>query len=294
MLDAVFSFVVDIDPKFAFQGSHLARSLLTHTATLNKRIFAQVTPEVDARTRSMFRQLGCEVYQLERFGDGRYCNKLNQFEALRGLEYRYAVFMDADMIILGPLEELLTGLRLRGRVVGDTRPSLAALEALAHASGMARVPKRAVADCTGGDTLEGNLNGGLYVVPRGVVETMETAWKRWTTWLLERNEVLAQEGAANHADQVGLWLAIHHEALPWETLPANWNYNPARLHHSYVATLPISILHYHLALNAAGQIDLPDAPEFNRDLIAAANAQIAVSSGNRVFWDPREHWPRKL
>jgi hypothetical protein len=113
---------------------------------------------------------------------------------------------------------------------------------LAHASGMARVPKRAVADCNGGDTLEGNLNGGLYVVPRDVVETMETAWKRWTTWLLERNEVLAQEGAANHADQVGLWLAIHHEALPWETLPANWNYNPARLHRSNVATLPISIL----------------------------------------------------
>jgi hypothetical protein len=287
MLDAVFSFVVDADPKYVFQGFHLARSLITHTTTLKKRIFAQVTPEVDARTRSMFCELGCEVYQLERFGDGRYCNKLNQFEALRGLEYRYALLMDADMLVLRPLGKLLTGLRLRGRVVGEARPSRAALEALAQASGLATLPRPVVTDCTDGDTLEGNLNGGLYVIPRDLVEAMETAWKRWTTWLLERSELLAREGHAHHVDQVGLWLAIHHEALPWEVLPANWNYNPAKLHRSYDPTLPISIMHYHGTLNTGGQIDLPDAPEFNRNVIAAANAQIAASFDNRIFWDLR-------
>jgi len=275
MLDAVFSFVVDADPKYVLQGLHLAKSLLLHTGTMKKRIFAQVTPDVDMCARAIFRRLGCELYQIERFGDGRYCNKLNQFERLRGLEYRYAILMDTDILVLRSLGELLKGSRLRARVVGEARPSRGVLEFLARASGLAKLPSLAIADCTGGDTLEGNLNGGLYVVPRDLLATMEGAWKHWTMWLLERREILAEEGNAHHVDQVGLWLAIHHEKLPWEALPANWNYNPARLHRSYVGALPISIVHYHTALDSAGQINLPDAPALNRDVIAAANTQIS-------------------
>lgn len=276
MLDVVFSFVVDENPKFALQGFHLARSLISHSEGLESRIYAQVTREVNEATRTLFRALGCEVRQIERFGDGRYCNKLSQLETLDEAVYRYAVLLDTDMIVLNDLRPLLTGENLKGRIVGAANPSLPALDSVARLSGLTSRPRVIEADCTGGDTFEGNLNGGLYVVPRALSKTMNRSWKRWTTWLREHDEPMRNEGKHQHADQVGLWLAIHHEGLPWETLAANWNYNPASLHRSYDAGRPIAILHYHAGLDANGRLNAPDAPQMNRRAIAQANVQFAA------------------
>jgi hypothetical protein len=281
MLDAAFSFIVDAEPKFAYQGYHLARSILSHSVGLESRIYVQVTREVTEDARTTFRTLGCEVRQIERFGDGRYCNKLNQLETLREAEYRYAVLLDTDTIVLDHLGPLLTGESLKGRIVGGANPSLSALESLARLSGLASRPRVVQADCTGCDTFEGNLNGGLYVVPCALSKIMAEAWKRWTIWLLEHNEPLRGEGKLHHADQVGLWLAIHHANIPWEPLPANWNYNPASLHRSYDVDVPIALLHYHGALNAVGELNLPGAPEMNRESIARANVQFAL--GHRLI-----------
>ena len=87
MFEAVFSFVVDNNEKYIRQAAHLAQSVARHTKGWRCRIYAQVTPEVGPLPRSFLESLGCEVRQLQRFGDGRYCNKLNQFEALKELEY---------------------------------------------------------------------------------------------------------------------------------------------------------------------------------------------------------------
>lgn len=76
----IFSFVVDRDPRFAYEAWHLARSLMTHCGGDPTAIHVQCLPEIGAKQRRLFEELGCRVHDISRFGDGRYCNKLNQFE----------------------------------------------------------------------------------------------------------------------------------------------------------------------------------------------------------------------
>ncbi len=287
MDDVVFSFVIDAQPKFAFQGVHLARSLFAHCSALRFSVVVQVTPEVGEDVRHLFTQLGCIVCPISRFGDGKYCNKLSQLEALVGIDCRYVVLMDADMIAVDDLSPLLSGERLRGRVVGAANPSIEALEALAHHAGMFAIPARAPTDCSEDETLDANLNGGLYVIPRPLLEEVFLHWRRWTTWVLDNIGPLAKEGKAMHADQVGMWLAIQMAHLPFDYLEANWNFNPERSHRSLDPKRQIAILHYHGALTPAGQITEPQEIGAARIAVQRANAFIAGGYNARLFWDLR-------
>ena len=77
------SFIVHSDPVFAYTGWHLVHSLLEHTPFTPADIHVQCLPEVDGGTMGRFAALGCNAHRLARFGDGRYCNKLAQWENLR-------------------------------------------------------------------------------------------------------------------------------------------------------------------------------------------------------------------
>jgi hypothetical protein len=70
----IFSFVMDHDPRFAYEAWHLARSLIEHCGGDPSSIHVQCLPEVNARRRSLFGEFGCHVHEIARFGDGRYCN----------------------------------------------------------------------------------------------------------------------------------------------------------------------------------------------------------------------------
>lgn len=96
----IFSFVVDTDPRFAYQGYQLARSLIEHCGGEPASIHAQFTPGVSAATRQPFAELGCMLHEVERFGDGLYCNKVGQLQNLLSYDFAIAVLLDTDMIAL--------------------------------------------------------------------------------------------------------------------------------------------------------------------------------------------------
>jgi hypothetical protein len=103
----IFSFVMDHDPRFAYEAWHLARSLIEHCGGDPSSIHVQCLPEVNARRRSLFGEFGCHVHEIARFGDGRYCNKLNQLENLRELDFDRVVLLDTDMIATSDLRPFL-------------------------------------------------------------------------------------------------------------------------------------------------------------------------------------------
>jgi len=78
----IFSFVVDADPKFTYQGYHLARSVIEHCCDFPSQVHVQFTPEVDPENRRVSMKMGCTIHETERFGDGRYRNKLAQLPRL--------------------------------------------------------------------------------------------------------------------------------------------------------------------------------------------------------------------
>lgn len=68
----------------------------------------------------------------------------------------------------------------------------------------------------GEQTLAGNANGGLYLVPGALLGRLSAAWAHWARWLLDRTELLA--GWAVHVDQVAMALALRAEGVtpsPW-------------------------------------------------------------------------------
>src|SRR3954447_1523338 len=92
------SFIIDQSPIFAYMGWCLAHSLVRSAQFDWSDIHVQLPFEVSDRVVNIFRGLGCATHRLSRFGDGKYCNKLGQWENLRDIEAEHIVFLDTDMI----------------------------------------------------------------------------------------------------------------------------------------------------------------------------------------------------
>ena len=276
---AIFSFVVDDDPRFTYQGWHLARSLLHHCDSDPASIHVQCTAEVDERRRDLFRGLGCQVHQIARFGDGRYCNKLNQSESLRAVDFDRVVLLDTDTIAVSDLRPFLSSASIVGKIVDADNPPLHVLEEIAAASSLPSLPPVCKTDTGTAETYIGNCNGGFYSVPKALCETLSAEWRRWALWLLDNIEPLARVGRQQHVDQVSFWLAVHHARLPFEFAFSNVNYflHFTGEHNYFDATRPIALLHYHdIGLNVLGLLEPPaELRPLERSAVSLANEQIS-------------------
>jgi hypothetical protein len=292
----IFSFVVDTDPRFAYQGYHLARSLIERCGGEPASIHAQFTPEVSAATRQPFAELGCMLHELERFGDGLYCNKVGQLQNLLPYDFATAVLLDTDMIALADVRSYIDGAAFQAKVVDLANPSIGALEEIAVLAGMPDRPARVATEADSGDTYFGNCNGGLYAIPKALCPKVDVAWRHWTLWLLNNMEPLMREGKQFHADQVAMWLAIRMAQIPFLPAPSNINYfvHFTADHRYFDFHREIALIHYHDSLNALGLLE-PSAQlnSIERAAIAKANRQIASVFENRLFWDLRySHFSR--
>ncbi|MGQ0444399.1 MAG: class I SAM-dependent methyltransferase [Beijerinckiaceae bacterium] len=291
---------MDDDPRYTYQAWHLARSLMEHCGAGPSVIHVQCTPEVDARRRRLFGDLGCTVHEIQRFGDGRFCNKLNQLDSFRGLDFDLVVLLDTDTIATADLRPFLSDTEILGKIVDAANPPIAILQEIAAASGLQKQPMVCRVDHGGAkETFYGNCNGGFYSVPRRLCEILSAEWRRWALWLLANNEPLRRAGRAiRHVDQVSFWLAIQHANLPFKAAPSNVNYfsHFDAKHEYFDATLPIALLHYHAcSLNVLGLLEAPAGlPAAGHDAVARANAQIGKGFDNRVFWEMRyRHFPER-
>jgi hypothetical protein len=293
----IFSFVVDAAPRFTYDGWHLARSLIEHCGGSPGAVHVQCTPEVDERWRDLFRELGCAIHEISRFGDGRYCNKLNQLESLRAVAFDRVVLLDTDTIALADLRPFLRDDVILGKIVDVSRPPLAVLNEIATAARMTQRPAICKTDTRGEDTYFGNCNGGFYSIPKAFCEYLSVEWRRWALWLLDNIEPLRRIGRQNHVDQVSFWLAIQQAGLPFAAAPANLNYF---IHldgeHSYLdETRDIALLHHHHRMDVLGMLEiLPGRSPREEAAIMRANRQIGRGFDNRVFWELRyEHFPER-
>lgn len=297
MIRVIFSFVVDSDPRFAFEGYHLARSLAKHSGG-PRNIHVHFTPAVTQSIRRVFDELGCCLHEIQPFGDEKYCNKIAQLETLKRFDFDRVILLDTDMIALTDVRDFVATEAIQAKIVDLDNPSLAALKEIAAMAGLTTWPPEVETDTRCGRTSLGNCNGGFYVIPRSQLERVSLEWRRSALWLLDHDEPLTREGKEAHIDQVSMWLAIHTATLPFAPAPSNLNYyvHFSGPHFYFDPILPIALLHYHsTSLNVLGLIE-PRARlnEIESDAIARANAQICAGFDNRVFWDLRyAHFPER-
>jgi hypothetical protein len=287
----VVSFIVDADPVFAYTGWYLVHSILKHTALVPSDIHVQCTPEVPSGTAERFANLGCHIHRLSRFGDGRYCNKLAQWENLRDQDIDHVVFLDTDMFCTGDFTEFLPNDAIGGKVVDLANPELALLDQLFDRAGFSDRPPIIRVEASKDMTYQGNCNGGFYSVPSKFAETLFYAWRKRAEQLLADIGPLRAVGKEMHVDQISFCMALHGTALPFASLPSNVNYYlhfPGD-HSTFDPNRPLSLIHYHNnSLNVLGLLEPRGAVEPHE--IAGtqqANDVIREYFDTKMFWDLR-------
>jgi hypothetical protein len=287
--ETIFSCVVDADPRFAYGAYHLARSLIEHCCDDPADIHVHFTGEVSNAIRSVFLDLGCSVHGIQRFGDGRCCNKIAQLENLEAYDFAHVVLLDTDTIALADLRPYVTKGALMGKVVDLPNPSVGALKEIAHRAGMRVLPSLVTVDAGNDQTYLGNCNGGFYSIPKSLCQLVAKEWRRWACWLLDNIEPLKREGKQAHVDQVAMWLAIHMAKIPYEAAPSNLNYyvHFTGEHRCLDPGFGIVLLHYH-DFNVIGRIELrAGLNQIEHVAIAKANEQIARGYENITSWNFR-------
>jgi hypothetical protein len=286
----LYSFIVDEHPKFAYQGWHLARSLILHCGAAPGDIAIQATPRVPGHVRDMFAAEGYSVRSLAYFGDGRWCNKLAQLPNLLDDPCGRIVLLDTDMIVVSDVRPFLGGDTVQAKIVDGPNPPLATLTAIFTQAG-ARPPATVVTDSGDGTTVSGNANGGFYAVPRALAGRFSAEWRKWAEFLLAHDNMLRQAGKASHVDQVSAALAFNLGNIPFAPAPSNVNYfvhyrAPRRY---FDANRPISVIHYHDSTMSMDGTIAPaiDLLPMERTAVAAANRQIRDGFHNALFWDFR-------
>jgi hypothetical protein len=283
---------------FAYTGWHLAHSIRKHAQLPWNDIHVQFTLEVSESVVDEFKRLGCSTHRLQRFGDGKYCNKLAQWENLRAVGADHYVFLDTDMICVDDFTSFLPPSAVAGKIVDLENPSLELLRHLFERAGFRDLPQIVGVEATDGKTFQGNCNGGLYSVPAEFAEQLFVAWRGHALALLDDVEALRTEGKASHVDQISFCMAVQTTKVPFAQLPSNCNYY---IHFSGTHSLrdsarPLALLHYHNAsVNVLGLLEPKGAVQ--PDEIAAvecANAQIRAHFHGRLFWEMRYlHFPQR-
>jgi adenylyl-sulfate kinase len=280
----IYSFVVDAEPRFAHEGYHLARSLIQHCSDQPADIHVQFTREVDAHTRERFRALGCTLHDVERFGDGRDCNKIAQLTNLHRIDFDHVVLLDTDMIAVADIRPFLGVEALVAKVVDVAQPPLPVLEEIARAAGLRNLPPVGTADIEYVATFAGHSHAGFYGIPKALAEIVDRSWRYWAQWLSEHDEPLKRSGALQHIDQVSMWLAIVMDRIPYRAAPSNVNYYVhTDSEHRYLDTgAGIALIRYDDAkLDALGKLKpLAQHNALERHAIEVANRQIGEGVEN--------------
>lgn len=290
------SFIIDSDPIFAYTGWHLAHSLVDHLRMPWFDVHVQFTPEVPSRTVEEFEKLGCSTHRLARFGDGRYCNKLEQWENLRGVPADHFIFLDTDMICIDDFSACLTLSAISAKVVDHDNPHLPLLKQLFDRAGFVDQPPVVPVEARDAYTFQGNCNGGFYSVPRYFADALFNSWRRFALSLLDDIEPLRSAGKENHVDQISFCMALHETRFPFASLASNANYF---LHFSGPHSLrdpsrPLALLHYHnKSVNVVGLLEPRGAVQADEvEAVRTANEQIRANFNTRLFWDMRyRHFP---
>jgi adenylyl-sulfate kinase len=291
----IFSFVVDAEPRFAHEGYRLARSLIQHSCDQPADINVQFTREVDAQTRALFRELGCTLHDIERFGDGRYCNKIAQLANLHRVDFDHVVLLDTDMLAVADIRPFLGVEALVAKVADIAEPSLDVLKEIARAAGMHNLPPAGTADIEYVATFSGHCNAGFFGIPKALAEIVDRSWRYRAQWLIEHDEPLKRSGTLHRIDQVSMWLAIVMDRIPYRAAPSNVNYYVhTEGEHRYLdVNAGIALIRYDESkLNALGKLE-PHAQHnpLERRAIDAANQLIGEGDQNAAFRHSRDVQP---
>lgn len=280
-----YSCLLDASPVFYYQAWIWVNSLLDLSSINPAHIYVHHTKEVDKTILQELAALEVNLVQVERFGDGKYCNKIAQLDTEIFEDADSVFFMDTDMIVLGDIEHIAETDKIGGKVVDGPNPTIDILKMIYESAGFSSYPEIVKVDCGDAVTFRNNFNGGLYVVPGKFIKILSEKWKMWALWLLDNIQLLKQAGKSDHVDQIAFSMAVHELGITLHILDKKYNY-PAHL--DIVKTGYPLIIHFHKNISKMGLLSFDNISDENfAKAVEDANSLISKSFNNRLFWSFR-------
>lgn len=262
-----FSCVVDQDPRFAQQALVWACSLLTYGGEEAESVVVHTVGESHADYIQVLRGWGMETPVVQPF-DARhpYSNKLVQLESERLHSADHVVLCDCDIVFCGDITPWITGDIVRARIASLVPPRR--LERIFETAGLSLPAVRAKTLLVGRETFPTYCNGGIYIIPRAVLQELREVWPRWDRWLLDRLDLIKPFGI--FVDQISFAMSCEELGLSVDHLSVALNFDtvylPGRVHRVVGKTeIQPLVLHYH-ELDASGLLRLTPLPSVNRQV----------------------------
>lgn len=287
------SFVVDAHPKFRLQGLNLIATLLGTGSVPAGCIFAHLVGDHPPAFLDALAAAGVRVVPARPYGAALspYCNKLVQLRSKALGQAAWVALLDADVALAADLSAVLPGPGVRGKTVDTAAPPLPLLLALLKRAGLPRDAATTPTDFGRGDTLVGNLNGGVCLFGRAALDRVGPYWLKWTHFTLGQADLLG--AYAKHADQVGLALALIELKLSPTRLGLDMNYPTHLKKTSYRPEHDIApaVIHYHDRLDADGLLAPLGLPRVDA-AVAGVNAMLRRFHAEFLPRELLEAWRR--
>jgi SAM-dependent methyltransferase len=283
--------VVDEDPRFHLDALRWYASLTGVAGVDPTDLVVHVVGRRDTDALDLLRSRGVTIRPVQPF-DSRspHCNKISGALSLaeEGVE-GIAVLTDSDIVVCeDPRAHPVGPDAVAMKCVDGPNPPLAIVERVFNEAGVELPPLVGLDFSPKSRTVEGNANGGIYLLRGELLGPVATAWSRWARWLLDRIELLGQ--FPKYVDQMAMALAVRDARIATQRLHPRWNmptHAPKWI--SRKAGQP-AVLHYHEAVQTTALV----SPVGNRAIDARiAECNTAISELWREcfplnsFWDWR-------
>ena len=272
-----FSCVVDAHPRFHLDALRWFATLTESAGVDAADLVVHVVGPDSTDALNYLRKRGVAVRTIEPF-DARspHCNKIaGALQLAADRVDGMAVLCDTDIVVLeDPRQVEIPPGAIAGKPVDAPVPPLEVILAIFEAAGVdppGMVPLPWGEDQT---TVQGNNNGGLYLIPGALLAQVATSWARWARWLLDRSEMLGTFSI--YVDQVSMALGLAAEGIGSMPLGVRWNtptHDPSRIPDD--APSP-AILHYHQEVEENGLVALTGTPSIDERIIIANQAVSSV------------------
>jgi hypothetical protein len=245
--------VVDAGPKFIYQLWVWVTTLVHCAGVPSTDLYVHIVRrESPSMPVEEFLRGECIPFSyIEPFGDGRFCNKLEQLDtpALRAREF--AVLCDTDLAFLSALDPWIGLGTICAKEVDFPNPPIELLEPLYRRAGFDRFPDRKRCSFSDAETYLTNCNGGIYIFRTTIFDDLLPRWKRWVFWVLEQRDLL--ERYTLHVSQISFSMAVWEMGESIVPLPKIVNFPthvPVSLYDPH-NDVPL-VLHYHDRVNDDG------------------------------------------
>jgi hypothetical protein len=267
--------VVDNHPRFHLEALRWFACLTEIAGVEASDLVVQVVGPPDSEPIRHLDRQGVNVRSIDRFDErSPHCNKIaGALQLAHDAPDGLVVLTDADTAILDdPRRMERPAAALSAKTVDSPLPPIEVLTRIFDAAGLVAPPDVPLPWSPDRRTLQGNCNGGVYLLEGALLPDVSRAWATWAGWLLDRSELL--EEWAVHVDQVAMALALAAESIEWHSLEVSWN-TPTH-YESFIPPDPPRphILHYHWAVDSAGLLTRVGRPSIDSQ-IEVANSAIA-------------------